>query len=695
MSINQLNSLEDIFTDVIFRVPDYQRGYAWTKQQVNDLWEDIVHLVETDDPTEVHYMGMVSVQKVAKEEIEKWKAEFPHVTFSEFIEFGGRKVRPLYVVDGQQRLTTLVLLISALQKVAHNKGGALSGEHIEKYLFFTQEAEQITLLGYEADVPSHKFLKQLIVGNNKDTNIPPEVATSYTHNLIFTKGYFEEELSKLNDTKLKNVFEAITKRLRFNFFEIPQELNIFTVFETMNYRGKSLSTLELLKNRLIYLVSIDTTLNARERIEQRSLVNNAWTHIYQVLGADERSSVSDEDYLRAHWLIYFDHVDRTGREFRSYKQNLLDEYFTRKSLNNGEIPIEILEAYIKSLRECAANFFHLRTPFKENSEISRSIRMWLQKIHRLYPKSYLEPLILAALVKLDRQEESKENVLKLLEYVERYLFIVFALGGMKANAGRREFYVYASEYMRGKVQLDYVIKKLRLHEEKGVKVKPESVDELLDRFRKDREKVRGADGFNSWKYLRYFLTEYECYLREEELSYEDARSFKLDLLFPPELDIPLRDKEKIESYKDYNEVRKKNWSNFTTRRAGQVYLAFSLGNFLMTRRTKNYDLQYDTKSFKNRKEDQLGSSKCLNMEEEVFKQAEEWTPAHILARGLRLISFMEKRWDIKFPENKKKEILGVDSLNIEDEELFEEIPTTEEQDLFSQKKESDKGGFII
>ena len=92
-----LQSLSKIFTEKIYRIPDYQRGYAWTEKQLKDFWNDLVQLEEGKN----HYIGVLTVEEVAKENYLKWEDD------TWIIE--SKSYQPLYIVDGQQRLTTSII----------------------------------------------------------------------------------------------------------------------------------------------------------------------------------------------------------------------------------------------------------------------------------------------------------------------------------------------------------------------------------------------------------------------------------------------------------------------------------------------------------------------------------------------------------------------------------------------------------
>ena len=101
---------------------------------------------------------------------------------------------------------------------------------------------------------------------------------------------------------LIKTYKKLTKRFLFNEYVIKDEFDVFVAFETMNNRGKNLSDLELLKNRLIYLTTLysDEKLSASDRQELRNDINEAWIEVYFQLGRNKEQSLNDDDFLKAH-----------------------------------------------------------------------------------------------------------------------------------------------------------------------------------------------------------------------------------------------------------------------------------------------------------------------------------------------------------------------------------------------------------
>ena len=100
--MNELQSLSQIFQNKLFRIPDYQRGYAWLDQQLRDFWEDLINL----QPDRYHYTGLLSMKELSRKEAKKLDQEDQWLLESGF--------KPYHIVDGQQRLTTFVILLNEI-----------------------------------------------------------------------------------------------------------------------------------------------------------------------------------------------------------------------------------------------------------------------------------------------------------------------------------------------------------------------------------------------------------------------------------------------------------------------------------------------------------------------------------------------------------------------------------------------------
>lgn len=143
----ELLSLSKIFTERLFRIPDYQRGYSWTDRQLKDFWSDLVLLDDGRD----HYTGVLTLEQVSGEGYARW--------IDDLWIIDSKRYTPFYVVDGQQRLTTsLVLLQAILEKAGAVELNYTTPDEIrKKFIFETRDRglSRSYIFGYEKDNPSY------------------------------------------------------------------------------------------------------------------------------------------------------------------------------------------------------------------------------------------------------------------------------------------------------------------------------------------------------------------------------------------------------------------------------------------------------------------------------------------------------------------------------------------------------------
>src|SRR5680860_1188656 len=102
----KLFSISEIFDRRILRVPDFQRGFSWGVRQLEDFWDDL-EKVASD---KIHYTGLLTIEKVKI--LANNSAKWNDTLFLVKQEEGN--YTPFYVVDGQQRITTAIILISSI-----------------------------------------------------------------------------------------------------------------------------------------------------------------------------------------------------------------------------------------------------------------------------------------------------------------------------------------------------------------------------------------------------------------------------------------------------------------------------------------------------------------------------------------------------------------------------------------------------
>ena len=643
----QLQSLSKIFIQSLFRIPDYQRGYAWEEKQLKDFWNDINQL----EAGKNHYIGVLTLEAVPEELYQKWEEDIWIIEAKSF--------KPFYIVDGQQRLTTSIVLIQVILEQVNSRGklNYTSPLDIQKQFIFDSKDDGISrsyIFGYEQDNPSYEYLKTYIFGEHS-TTAGDLKETIYTQNLEFAKTFFKKELEVLNYDELGNVYKKVTQKLLFNIFTIAEEVDVCVAFETMNNRGKPLSYLELLKNRLIYL-SLKFQEPDSEKITLRRTINDCWKAIYYNLGRNKSQRLDDDEFLKAHSFLYFFSHDRD--ELENYRRNmryhrleyskfLLENWFIQQNMSpdirpKRQITLISVHDYVRSLQVCVETWYKLFNP--KDTELDDDIKFWLGKINRLGMPS-VATLILTFFVK----EVSVQKRSKFLRVLERFIFI------------------YKIE---PRVLLNQTLESKTFHWiimiSKGI-----AVDKITSDINDESNKLKDSKyfeesliklsqkGFYKWSCIRYFLFEYNHYLQEKsktkrsKILWAEFNENKQDFVTVEHIFPQIPDnKYWMDRFGHYEfELRKK--------------LCDSLGNLLPLSKPKNSSLS--NKPFPDKvageESSYIGYRYGCYAENEV-SGFNEWTPQIILDRGLKLLDFMEERWDIPLGNKiQRLSLLGLEDLD--------------------------------
>jgi len=655
---SQLLSLSKIFTERIFRIPDYQRGYAWTEKHVKDFWNDLIQLPSNRN----HYVGVVTLEEVPHEEYSKWSDDYWIIDSKSF--------NPYFVVDGQQRLTTSIILIQAiLDSISDDiKLNYTSKAEIKKKFIYDSKDEGISksyLFGYHKDNPSYEYLKVKILNENSEENFTLQ-ETSYTFNLVNAKEYFAKQLSELAITEKENIYKKLTQNFLFNIYSISADIDVYVAFETMNNRGKLLSYLELLKNRLIYLSTLfDKVEYEKEKL--RKNINECWKDIYKYLGKNKEKPLDDDEFLSNHFMIYFSdelsnkmskgtiyniNLRYSYRRIKSnnYQEYLLDSKFVKRNIISDEdktdreiVSIPYINNYVKSLKDSVKFWYYLYNP--TDSDFNDQIKDYLLKLNRTGIERDAS-LIMVFL----QMERDRRVILDFLQAFERYKFLTLLC--LRSDLYKIDLFnsiEEARKLFNKELTTKDITKKINDNVNKIL-----GINELLDRI-KDRF---NKDGFYDWVGIKYFLFEYELSLKNQ------SKSDRVKIVWDEHFSNDFSTIEHIYPQKPRSDYWRKRFGHFT--RKEKLALKNSLGNLVPISRSKNSSLQ--NKPFPEK----IGNNKSMvgfkygSYSENELTNWDDWTPNVILERGLSLLKFLEKRWNLKLgldTQDKKIGFLGLEFLN--------------------------------
>ncbi len=583
----ELLNLDGVIGKGVFEIPSYQRGYAWQIRQLKDFWNDLEHVPKLGD--KFHYMHSLTLRESEN--------EFESSAFE--------------IIDGQQRLATSLILLGLLAKTTKHKDPKYDSMNLE------------SVLSYKYYGLSEAF--GAIMGEEKDLE---KFKTSfYAKNLIDAHAFFKEKISDTSVETLERMFDALTKKMLFSVAELnDNRIDPFSSFETINNRGKDLSTLELLKNRLHFVAHKICNGQKLENLQQE--INKTYTIVYYDLRSFEDDDL--ERFLK-HFVAYY-----YGENSNKFKERLLEMEFNahRKyddaNLDDEYEKIDELLFYL-SYSSKVWNFLHKldekAITLKEfKIEITPKTRILLEKMRHLNALSdnAFLPLLLSlltiqlAVISGSERHYTTKELEGLLEYLERFGFLIYGVAGK--NTTKNEWIELAFRAFQAyKLWGDKItIEDLPTLEKNFFNKHNNSGLEFLEESIHSKKKPRK---WYQWgKALNYLLYEYELHHNPETTLNFDSSIESIEHILPQKPDQGYSAKEK-------------NW-------AKNPNIVHALGNLLLI--PKNANSSLSNKPFEEKRKEYLKGSYS---EKEVAKNA-SFGVAQIKERSEKLLDFLIARYRI-------------------------------------------------
>lgn len=379
MSINLKQSIQTLGellgNGKTFEVPPFQRDYSWEKEEWEDLWLDILS-IETEHE---HFMGYIVLQET-------------------------NTPKHFQIIDGQQRITTISLLILAAVKEFYDRGDNNRAEDLErlyissKDILYQKNITKLKLNRNNRNIYSN-HLVQLKIPSNKNVFSLPE------RKLINAFEYFYSKIKQYFNNKtyeeLTNLISiTVDTKLFFTTIVVQDDINAYKIFETLNARGVKLSTADLFKNYLFSIIFGDDT---------SSIIDEElkWQRINDKLGRTDITT-----YLRHFWNSRNENSERKSTLFKAIK----------KSINNDNIKALNL---LTKLDDNVVIYSALDDPF---NDIWNQDEENLLKELKLLRVTQCYPLLMTAKSKLDIHEFKK-----LLRDIVNITFRYNTIGGKDAK----------------------------------------------------------------------------------------------------------------------------------------------------------------------------------------------------------------------------------------------------------------------
>jgi uncharacterized protein with ParB-like and HNH nuclease domain/predicted transport protein len=549
-----------------FIIPIYQRTYSWRISDCQQLWNDILRVAQ-DDKIPAHFLGSIVY-------VEKGIYHISSVT-------------QLLVIDGQQRLTTLSLLLAALGEALEEPGREYTSEITRKKIcnYFLFNAEETGNAHY----------KLLLTRSDKETLIhilegreePDPNSIRIKENYQF----FREQIRQ-SDIDPVSLYKGINKLIIVDI-ALEQQDNPQLIFESLNSTGMDLSQADLIRNYV--LMGLDNE-------EQIRLYKTYWYPMEQSFGHTQSGQTQDvalfNRFMRDYLTIKMGsgeipNMDKVYTTFKVYHQS-------RTNVSIGEI-VEDIYRYSK--------YFTRMTLSREKDA---EIRRILDDINTL-EVNVAYPFLLEVYSDYEHRRVSREDFIAILKLVESFVFRRLICG--IPTHGLNKVFVNLAKGIRDINEEHYLasVQTAFLQLEKGA------------RFPHDEE-FRAAfvikDVYNIRSRIRHYLfTKLENYRRKEWVSIDE---YTIEHIMPQN--------ERLSAA--WQEELGPNWNGI------QAHYLHTIGNLTLT----GYNSELSDRPFLEKRDIEGGFAHSPLQLNKTLANAEHWNAEEIEKRALILADIAIKVW---------------------------------------------------
>ena len=265
-------------TDTYFRIPDFQRQYSWHKENCEVFLSDFEEAIKEN---KTHYMGCVFFQQVSRDES--------------------------VVIDGQQRITTILLMLIAIYHILQDKPELCADANLAKRINrefleneYAQEGNRVKLRGITDD---DRIFKRIYTRKTQNTDETSNLYKAYSHFYDYLTERFTEGLDP-------EIYINGLRHLKVISIELNEEDNLQKIFEGINSTGVTLSEGDKIRNFALMLSS--------DKVRKK-VTEDYWTKIEQGLVDTSRGSDYIADFFHNFLIIHLEQTIKSGEIYTKFK----------------------------------------------------------------------------------------------------------------------------------------------------------------------------------------------------------------------------------------------------------------------------------------------------------------------------------------------------------------------------------------
>lgn len=585
-----------ITPSVKFEIPEYQRNYSWTKEEMRDLWRDLNNVLGESEEgltSKDHFYGMFLFDVDEDEGVYQ-------------------------IIDGQQRITTAIILLNEIKNRLLEVGNEEDADII-RYDYIKDGRGYKLTLGPEQD---DRVLKdEILVDGDLDGPIDSLSETPSQARLLRAKKFFQEKLESKDEQYLLNLREEI-ESLEVLSYEVNSITRAVKIFETANDRGRDLTTLDKTKSFLMLQIYLNKGEDSKESIEDeiellQSRFGSMYEKIDEINSPSHWGNFSEDNIQRFHYILWDE--EWTSSRGERYYQNLLDHL--KKKIRESSQPLGQIEEYSTELQ----NAFRDHEYLTRVSDADDRERHLIKRMELTGSIGNVRPLLLALQMKRGSYIGDEEYI-DLLDRIETLVVRIYLIAQKRAYTGRYKLYRLARDAYQENISVGEIRNRL-------AEITEEYADDEKVRESLSRDNLYKDFDEQEQRYLMYF---YEATLQEN--SNREKMPFNLKEWVEGQL-VGGEDEVNIEVDHIHPQTPEENH--------GLDEYKHRLGNLSILPEGENSSLQNAVREDKEEAYKEIN----LEMNRDIVSDLEDWGEDAILERGNEIRNRIIERWPIKEESN--------------------------------------------
>lgn len=628
-----------------YGLPKFQRSYSWNEKHISDLIDDLEYLLKNDNVD--HYFDSIIIYKPD----------------------GADRYQ---IVDGQQRITTIMLLFSSIRTNLINLRDEVDESEDESELdtliawchSIVNDPPSTKSLNYKPDDEQIDVYKDLI---REEKEIPDvqDCESPSTRNLVinyrildkwvmnqFEHYYEENENTSSMIRDIREMIRNIRENISMTLYVVENRLEANRMFEVVNDRGKNVNEADKIKSYLTYYSSIK---NDKELVNE---INKTFNSLYNSIGDSDVGKVDKRinRFMSEHWRVFSGRPEDVSSVHKQVKQKIDRE---TDHMDRGEI---FVRSYLQSLTDHMNNFSVLMDDVTENIFEEDTVSGVKNNKTSLYvcsqfgPEQTVFPYV-TELISLFNQDKISDTLgSKSFEQLERLVVCYYNLLDRRNDFARNELRKAATDIEWSR--LDYDVEDVFSDGDSYIEYKTRS-DSISDAVKNaitnisskmDKHNVKNAlskrqnilDGDEgstgiSEDFIKYILHRYEYDKYLQQLPYSEDRvkvfhqnksdTFTLEHILPQNLN----DDYSLSDYNLSSSDEHEKWKN-------------NLGNLSLLSIDRN--MSASNKPYKHKSTDAYQNDNVTSMiSEGIVNQYNRWTVNSIKQREKNLINYIDNTWN--------------------------------------------------